>query len=127
MPSDPIITFENVNKFFGRHQVLNDISFKIWEGEVVVVFGPSGGGKSTMIRCINRLEPISSGRIIVDGIQAHDPRTDINRLRAEVGMVFQHFNLFPHLSVLRNITLAQIKVRKRSKEEAERIARDLLV
>lgn len=126
MPSDPIITFENVNKFFGHHQVLNDVSFKIWEGEVVVVFGPSGGGKSTMIRCINRLEPISSGHIIVDGIPAHDPRTNINRLRAEVGMVFQHFNLFPHLTALDNITLAPINVRKTSREEAEAQAMKLL-
>lgn len=126
MPSDPIITFEHVNKFFGHHQVLNDISFQIDEGEVTVVFGPSGGGKSTMIRCINRLEPINSGHIVVDDIPVHDPKTDINRLRAEVGMVFQHFNLFPHLTALDNITLAPVNVRKTPRSEAETQAMKLL-
>ena len=126
MPSGPIISFERVNKFFGHHQVLNDISFQIDEGEVIVVFGPSGGGKSTMIRCINRLEPINSGHIVVDSIPVHDPKTDINRLRAEVGMVFQHFNLFPHLTALDNITLAPVNVRKTSRTEAEAQAMKLL-
>jgi ABC-type polar amino acid transport system ATPase subunit len=126
MPHQPIIAFEHVNKFFGSHQVLNDISFQVEEGEVVVVFGPSGGGKSTMIRCINRLEPINSGHIVVDGIPVHDPKTDINRLRAEVGMVFQLFNLFPHLTALDNITLAPINVRKVPRVEAEQQAIKLL-
>ena len=126
MPRQPIIAFEHVNKFFGSHQVLNDISFQVEEGEVVVVFGPSGGGKSTMIRCINRLEPINSGHIVVDGIPVHDPKTDINRLRAEVGMVFQLFNLFPHLTALDNITLAPINVRKVPRAEAEAQATKLL-
>ena len=126
MPRQPIIAFEHVNKFFGNHQVLNDISFQVEEGEVVVVFGPSGGGKSTMIRCINRLEPINSGHIVVDGIPVHDPKTNINRLRAEVGMVFQLFNLFPHLTALDNITLAPINVRKIPHAEAEQKAIKLL-
>ena len=126
MPRQPIIAFEHVNKFFGSHQVLNDISFQVEEGEVVVVFGPSGGGKSTMIRCINRLEPINSGHIVVDGIPVHDPKTNINRLRAEVGMVFQLFNLFPHLTALDNITLAPINVRKVPRAEAEQQAIKLL-
>jgi ABC-type polar amino acid transport system ATPase subunit len=126
MPRQPIIAFEHVNKFFGSHQVLNDISFQVEEGEVVVVFGPSGGGKSTMIRCINRLEPINSGHIVVDGIPVHDPKTNINRLRAEVGMVFQLFNLFPHLTALDNIALAPINVRKVPRAEAEQQAIKLL-
>ncbi len=126
MPRQPIIAFEHVNKFFGSHQVLNDISLQVEEGEVVVVFGPSGGGKSTMIRCINRLEPINSGHIVVDGIPVHDPKTNINRLRAEVGMVFQLFNLFPHLTVLDNITLAPINVRKIPRGDAEQQAIKLL-
>ena len=126
MPRQPIIAFEHVNKFFGSHQVLNDISLQVEEGEVVVVFGPSGGGKSTMIRCINRLEPINSGHIVVDGIPVHDPKTNINRLRAEVGMVFQLFNLFPHLTALDNITLAPINVRKVPRAEAEQQAIKLL-
>jgi len=126
MPRQPIISFEHVNKFFGSHQVLSDISLQVEEGEVVVVFGPSGGGKSTMIRCINRLEPINSGHIVVDGIPVHDPKTNINRLRAEVGMVFQLFNLFPHLTALDNITLAPINVRKVPRAEAEQQAIKLL-
>ena len=121
-----MIEFRQVNKWFGSLHVLNDINLAIKQGEVVVVCGPSGSGKSTLIRCINKLEPIQKGEIIVDGQSLNDPKTDINKLRAEVGMVFQQFNLFPHLTVLRNITLAQIKVRKRSKEEAERIACNLL-
>jgi ABC-type polar amino acid transport system ATPase subunit len=126
MPGQPIIRFENVDKFFGHLQVLHDLTLTIREGEVVVVFGPSGGGKSTMIRCINRLEPISRGQIIVDGMVVNDPKTDINRLRAEVGMVFQHFNLFPHLTALDNITLAPINVRRVARAEAEAQAMGLL-
>jgi polar amino acid transport system ATP-binding protein len=125
-PRQPIIVFEHVDKFFGHLHVLNDVSFTIQEGEVVVVFGPSGGGKSTMIRCINRLEPISHGHVVVDGIPVHDPKTDINRLRAEVGMVFQLFNLFPHLTALDNVTLAPMHIRKISRAEAEAQAMRLL-
>lgn len=122
----PLIVFEKVNKHFGSNHVLKDIDLQVNEGEVVVVFGPSGGGKSTLIRCINRLEPITSGHIWVDGTPVHDPKTDINKLRAEVGMVFQLFNLFPHLTVLDNITLAPRYVRKVPKAEAEAHALKLL-
>lgn len=122
----PLIVFEKVNKHFGSNHVLKDIDLQVNEGEVVVVFGPSGGGKSTLIRCVNRLEPISSGHIWVDGIPVHDHKTDINKLRAEVGMVFQLFNLFPHLTVLDNITLAPRHVRKVPKAEAEAQAIKLL-
>ncbi len=126
MPRQPIISFEHVVKYFGSHRVLDDITFSVDEGEVIVVFGPSGGGKSTMIRCINRLEPISGGQVVVDGMPVHDPKTDINRLRAEVGMVFQHFNLFPHLTALENITLAPINVRRTHRAEAQAQAIKLL-
>jgi ABC-type polar amino acid transport system ATPase subunit len=121
-----VIEFCGVNKWFGSLHVLNDISLTIKQGEVVVVCGPSGSGKSTLIRCINKLEPIQSGEIIVDGMSLNDPKTDINKLRAEVGMVFQQFNLYPHKTALENITLAPLKVRKQSKEEARKIAMDLM-
>jgi ABC-type polar amino acid transport system ATPase subunit len=121
-----VIEFRGVNKWFGSLYVLNDISLTIKQGEVVVVCGPSGSGKSTLIRCINKLEPIQSGEIIVDGMSLNDPKIDINKLRAEVGMVFQQFNLYPHKTALENITLAPLKVRKQSKEEARKIAMDLM-
>ncbi len=122
----PIINLRNVNKWFGQHHVLRDINLEVEEGEVVVILGPSGSGKSTTIRCINRLEPIQQGEIWVDGVPVHDPRAPINKLRQEVGMVFQLFNLFPHLTALENITLAPTKVKGVDRREAERIARDLL-
>ena len=122
-----MIQFRCVNKWFGPLHVLNDIELTIKAGEVVVVCGPSGSGKSTLIRCINKLEPIQKGEIVVDGMSLSDASTDITKLRAEVGMVFQQFNLYPHMTALQNITLAPIKVRKQSWGEAERIARDLLV
>jgi len=121
-----MIDFRGVHKWFGSLHVLNDINLKIRQGEVVVVCGPSGSGKSTLIRCINRLESIQGGEIIVDGMPLKDPRTDITKLRAEVGMVFQQFNLYPHKTALQNIMLAPMKVRKQSKEEAEKIALDLM-
>jgi len=121
-----VIEFRQVHKWFGSLHVLNDISLIVKQGEVVVVCGPSGSGKSTLIRCINKLEPIQSGEIIVDGKSLSDPKTDINRLRAEVGMVFQQFNLYPHKTALENIMLAPLKVRKMPKEEAKKIARDLM-
>ena len=122
-----MIQFRGVNKWFGSLHVLNDIELAVKAGEVVVVCGPSGSGKSTLIRCINKLEPIQQGEIVVDGMSLSDSSTDITKLRAEVGMVFQQFNLYPHMTALQNITLAPIKVRRQSRSEAERIARDLLI
>src|SRR5919108_2898473 len=107
---EPIIRFAGVNKWFGKLHVLRDIDLEVARGEVLVVCGPSGSGKSTLIRCINRLEPIQSGEIIVDGSRLTDPRLDASKLRANVGMVFQSFNLYPHMTVLQNITLAPVKV-----------------
>ncbi len=122
-----MIRFEQVNKWYGRdHHVLKNLNLEVKQGEVVVVCGPSGSGKSTLIRTINQLEPINDGQIWVDGIQANSPKTNINKLREEVGFVFQHFNLYPHLSVLENITIAPIQVKKQSKAEAEKTALELL-
>lgn len=124
--SNPIIEFRSVNKFYGSFQVLHDVNETIATGEVVVVVGPSGSGKSTFLRCINRLEEIQSGKIIVDGFDISDPKTPITMVRSEIGMVFQQFNLYPHMTVLDNIMLAPTKVRKISAAEAENIALDLL-
>jgi len=121
-----VIEFREVNKWFGSLQVLKDINLTVHQGEVVVVCGPSGSGKSTLIRCINGLELIQSGDIIVDGMSLNDPKTNITRLRAEVGMVFQQFNLYPHKTALENIILAPMKVRKQSREEAEKIGYNLM-
>jgi polar amino acid transport system ATP-binding protein len=122
-----VIHFRGVNKWFGSLHVLKDVTLSVPAGEVVVVCGPSGSGKSTLIRCINKLEPIQQGEIVVDGMALSDPTTDITKLRAEVGMVFQQFNLYPHMTAVQNIALAPTKVRKQSREEADRIARDLLL
>lgn len=105
-----MIHFHQVNKHFGNFHVLKDINLHIKQGEVVVIIGPSGSGKSTLVRCINRLEAISSGELIVNNIKVNDRSTDINKLRRNIGMVFQHFNLYPHKTVLQNITLAPMKV-----------------
>lgn len=121
-----MIEFRAVHKYFGSLHVLNDINLKIEHGQVVVVCGPSGSGKSTLIRCINKLEPIQSGEIIIDGMSLNSPRTDITKLRAEVGMVFQQFNLYPHKTALENIILAPLKVRKQSKKEAVKSATELM-
>ena len=121
-----MIRFEGVHKWFRSLHVLNDINLVVKQAEVVVVCGPSGSGKSTLIRTINQLEPIDRGRLIVDGMDLSDPKTDINKLRAEVGFVFQQFNLYPHLSVLSNITLAPIKIRKLSRQQAKEQAMLLL-
>ena len=123
---DPIIRFEQVNKWFGRLHVLKDVDLDVARGEVLVVCGPSGSGKSTLIRCVNRLEPIQSGRLTVDGRDVQAPGIDLPRLRADIGMVFQQFNLYPHMTVLENVTLAPIRARGRPRAEAERIAMDLL-
>jgi len=114
-----MIEMKNVSKWYGSFQVLNDCSTSIAKGEVVVVCGPSGSGKSTLIKTINALEPIQKGEIWVNGTPIHDPKTDLPKLRSTVGMVFQHFELFPHLSVTENLTIAQIKVLGRSVDDAK--------
>ena len=114
-----MISFENVDKWYGNYQALNQINETVGKGEVVVICGPSGSGKSTLIRTINRLEPINAGRITVNGIDIHDKSVNVNRLRSEIGFVFQQFNLFPHLSVLRNIMLAPMDVHHVSNIEAK--------
>ncbi|AKG53666.1 glutamate transport ATP-binding protein [Dehalogenimonas sp. WBC-2] len=124
--AEPIINIEDVHKHFGHVQALRGVSLKVEQGEVVVIIGPSGSGKSTLLRCINRLEEYDSGRIVVDGISL-DSTQNINAVRREVGMVFQSFNLFSHLSVIDNLMLAQRQVRKRNKEEAREVAKQLLV
>jgi len=121
-----IILTDEVTKSFGKFQALRGITSKIYEKEVVVIFGPSGSGKSTFIRTINRLEPHDSGQIIVDGIELNDDVKNLQHVRSIVGMVFQQFNLFPHLSVLRNITIAPQKVKGLKRTEAEEIAMNLL-
>lgn len=114
-----MIELQNVSKWYGSFQVLTDCSTSIKKGEVVVICGPSGSGKSTLIKTINALEPFQAGEITVDGIALHDPKTNLPKLRSRVGMVFQHFELFPHLSVTENLTLAQMKVLGRSVDEAK--------
>ncbi|QMT41526.1 amino acid ABC transporter ATP-binding protein [Neisseria shayeganii] len=121
-----MIKFKNVHKWFKDLHVINGVDLEINKGEVVVVCGPSGSGKSTLIRTVNQLERIQEGEIWVDGINVADPKTDLNKVRAEVGFVFQHFNLYPHLSVLENIMLSPIKVKKQSREQAEKKALELL-
>ncbi|SCK13113.1 amino acid ABC transporter ATP-binding protein [Vogesella sp. LIG4] len=121
-----MIRFDNVHKWFKDLHVLKGISLEVQQGEVVVVCGPSGSGKSTLIRTVNQLETISEGGIWVDGVNVADKKTDLNALRAEVGFVFQHFNLYPHLSVLDNITLSPIKVKGVPQAAAEKLAIDLL-
>jgi len=121
-----IISTDNITKSFGKFQALKGITSKIYEQEVVVVFGPSGSGKSTYIRTLNRLEPHDSGKIIVDGVEITDDVKNLQHVRANVGMVFQQFNLFPHLSVLRNITLAPQKVKGLKRSDADEIAMNLL-
>jgi len=123
---NPIISIQNVHKFFGTFKALDDVSLTVDAGQKVVVIGPSGSGKSTLLRTINRLETISSGTIVVDGQDINAPSSDINLIRAEVGMVFQSFNLFRHKSVLDNLTLAPIKLKKEPRLEAERRAMELL-
>ena len=118
MSNRPMIDVRNVSKWYGPVQVLQDCNVQINKGDVVVVCGPSGSGKSTLIKTVNGLEPIQKGEIFVDGIQVNDPKTNQPKLRSRVGMVFQHFELFPHLSVTENLTIAQIKVLGRSKDEA---------
>ena len=122
----PIITINKLNKWYGKFHVLKDIDLEVNKTEKIVICGPSGSGKSTLIRCINRLEVHQEGSIIVDGTELTDDVKQINEIRSDVGMVFQHFNLFPHLTVLENCTLAPIWVRKKSKLEADELAMELL-
>ena len=121
-----MISFKNVNKWFGELHVLADINLEVAQGEVVVVCGPSGSGKSTLIRCINRLEPIQKGELVVDNMNVHDKKTNMTKIRAEIGFIFQSFNLYPHMTSLGNVTIAPIRVRKMSKGEAEKLGRDTL-
>src|SRR5699024_8822864 len=121
-----MITVDNLHKSFGNHEVLKGISNKIKPQEVVCVIGPSGSGKSTFLRCLNLLEDVTSGTITIDGAEITSPETNVPKVRSKVGMVFQHFNLFPHKTVLENITLGPIKVLGQSKAEAEEKAKDLL-
>ena len=121
-----MIRFVDVYKSFGNKPVLNGINLHVREGEVVVIIGPSGSGKSTILRCVNRLVEIDSGDVVVDGMSVCDPKTKIVKVREEVGMVFQQFNLFPHRTVLENVTMAPIHVRKLGRSEAERMAEELL-
>lgn len=124
MPS--IIKFENVSKWFDENQVLKNIDLDIQTGDVLVICGPSGSGKSTLIRCINKLEPIQHGDIVVDGVRLSDPSTDVVKLRSEVGFVFQQFNLYPHMTSLKNVILAPLKAKKMNRKEAEQLGLSLL-
>ncbi|MBI5518823.1 MAG: amino acid ABC transporter ATP-binding protein [Desulfovibrio sp.] len=121
-----MVDIRHVNKSFGALKALNNVSLSMSLGEKVVIIGPSGSGKSTLLRSINKLETVDSGKIIVDGQDINDPKTDINKLRMELGMVFQNFNLFPHKTVLENLTLAPIKLKGLSKAEADAVALKLL-
>ncbi len=126
MVADEIIQIEHVSKHFGRLKALDDVSLGVQRGEVMMIIGPSGSGKSTLLRCVNHLEVPDSGRVVVDGVEVNEKQGNINAVRAEVGMVFQRFELFPHLSVLENICLAQQQVRRRSRAESQQIAHELL-
>ena len=121
-----MIQFKNVHKWFKDLHVINGVNLEVKQGEVVVVCGPSGSGKSTLIRTVNQLETIQEGEIWVDGVNVADSKADLNKVRAEVGFVFQHFNLYPHLSVVENIILSPMKVKKQSREQAEKKAMELL-
>ena len=121
-----MISVKNLHKYFGDLEVLKGINLEIEQGEVVVVIGPSGSGKSTLIRCLNMLEVPTKGEVYIDGEMINDPKTDVNLIRQKMGMVFQHFNLFPHKTVMENITLAPIRLGKADKEGAEKTGRELL-
>jgi len=123
----PAILMEGVNKYYGAFQALKGIDFRVANGERIVLCGPSGSGKSTLVRCINRLETVQSGRIVVDGIDLAGSRKNVDAVRRDVGMVFQQFNLFPHMTVLENCMLAPLKVRGTSRDEARATAMRLLV
>ncbi|WP_411343857.1 amino acid ABC transporter ATP-binding protein [Paenibacillus sp. WLX1005] len=120
------IEVTNLKKSFGSNEVLKDINMRVNEGEVVCVIGPSGSGKSTLLRCMNKLEEITAGRVVVDDYDISDNKTDINKVRENIGMVFQHFNLFPHMNVVKNITFAPVELKKQSESEARATALKLL-
>ena len=124
--TNEMIVINGLHKYFGTIEAVKDVNLRIKQGEVVLIVGPSGSGKSTVLRCINHLEVPTAGEVYIDGVHLEAKETDINAVRAEVGMVFQQFNLFPHLTVLENVTIAQKLVRKRGKEEAEAIAMNQL-
>jgi polar amino acid transport system ATP-binding protein len=124
--SDEIIVIENLHKYFGDVEAAKDVNLRIARGEVVVIVGPSGSGKSTVLRCINHLEMPTGGSVTIDGVYLEDKKTNLNEVRAEVGMVFQQFNLFGHLTALENVTIAQKLVRKRSKAEARKVGMEQL-
>lgn len=126
MNGDKMVVIQDLHKKFGDLEVLKGINIEVKKGEVVVILGPSGSGKSTILRCINRLEEPTSGRIFVDGEEITGKKVDLNKMRQKVGMVFQQFNLFPHMTALQNVTLAPMKVQKKSKQEAEKIGMELL-
>lgn len=121
-----LVDIRDLHKNFGRLEVLKGVSLKVFEGEVVCLIGPSGAGKSTLLRCINRLEEPTKGKIFVDGVEVTGHKVNLNKIRSEIGMVFQHFNLFPHMTALQNCMLGLIKVRKMKKEEAEKRAMEML-
>jgi len=121
-----MIKIENLHKYFGKLEVLKGIDYEIQEKQVVCVIGPSGSGKSTFLRCINMLEEVTDGAIYIENVKINDPKTNINEIRAEVGMVFQQFNLFPHMTVIDNVTMAPMQIRKMSRSEAEALGHELL-
>ena len=121
--SAPAIDVRELHKYFGDNEVLKGINFNVDNGQVVCVIGPSGSGKSTLLRCVNLLETPTSGKIFVEGVEITDPDIDVDKIRSRIGIVFQSFNLFPHLSVLRNLTIAQQRVKNRSRGESEQVAR----
>lgn len=121
-----MIEFHDINKWYGSFQVLTDCTTQLQKGEVVVVCGPSGSGKSTLIKCANGLEPFQKGKLLVNGVSVGDPNTNLPKLRSQIGMVFQHFELFPHLSVMENLTIGQVRVLGRSVDEANQKAKALL-
>ncbi len=121
-----MIKVENLHKYFGKLEVLKGIDYEIRESEVVCVIGPSGSGKSTFLRCLNLLEEVTDGAVYIEGVKINDPKADINDIRTEVGMVFQQFNLFPHMTVIDNITMAPMQIRKMNKADAEKLALELL-